>query len=615
METIHQILNSQVATAIGWGLLHTLWQGLVIFLVLSVLKFVFIRDEPRRNYKVYYAAMVVQLAWLIATVITNVDTQTSYPETSRLIGLSLVIASNPAESNSLWQQAFAFINSEIPTVFMLWLAGITFLSLRFMGGLLQIHFLKSRNVQEVEAELQQLFQRVSYRLGIRKAKILASLKVGMPAIVGYIKPVVLVPLGLMTHLSVEQVEALITHELIHIKRNDYLLNVIQSVMEIVLFFNPFTWWISKNIREEREKACDDLVIRYSNGLDYARALVAAKEWEMKYRLSIGVHSGKSELQTRINRIMGKINSQKSANSFKKMIASLVVLGVVAVMASFIGRDQEKQKQENPAPEAVSALPYAADEETPATTEKTASESPRLREKQNQEEEASVKTQPKLKVNAPKVTAKIELPSISLSSRIMTVKLDTPDLTFDLQKLLEEIKAHQKEWQKQMVEDAVRLKEQLSKMDLDRLTDEDRIRLREVEKIRMNEFEFSRQQMEAVQVQMAQMTEQLEKMHKTINEETQAKIQESMTKVQENMEVVEKQMKELQAKMEKCTQEIKEEALKDGYIKSKDTRVNFDWEEDGLYINHQKVKKEHEAKYAKIWKKYFPEGGRGVHFHQ
>jgi len=148
-------------------------------------------------------------------------------------------------------------------------------------------------------------------------------------VIGNLKPVILVPIGLLTALSAEEVEAILIHELAHIKRRDYLVNVLQSLMEIVFFFNPAVLWVSKLIKTERENCCDDLALAQNNNkVNYIRALVSCEEYQSSVpAYAMAFPGGRSTLLDRVKRLAS--NRNHSLNMFEKTMLAvcLVVLGL------------------------------------------------------------------------------------------------------------------------------------------------------------------------------------------------------------------------------------------------------------------------------------------------
>jgi hypothetical protein len=182
------------------------------------------------------------------------------------------------------------------------------------------------------AAWEQHLRSLGNRLGIsKKVQLFISGHLQVPVMIGFLKPVILLPAAMVNNLSPEQLEAILLHELAHIKRNDYLLNIFQSIVETILFFNPFVWWISRNIRQEREHCCDDLVIAGTvQPMHYAKALVALEEYRITANpMAMAAAHDKHFLLHRIKRIMEM--KTKHLNYSQRFLALLIIVtGLVSI---------------------------------------------------------------------------------------------------------------------------------------------------------------------------------------------------------------------------------------------------------------------------------------------
>ena len=159
-----------------------------------------------------------------------------------------------------------------------WLAGVLLLSLRLLGGWWSTRVLRVVDVSPVpEWCLAQLAR--CRRMGIaRPVAIVSSVRVSVPVIVGHVKPVIVLPAAALSGLSVAQVEAILAHELAHVRRHDYLVNLAQTVIETLLFYHPAVWWVSRQVRETREHCCDDLAVTVCRSRrEYVHALLDLEE--------------------------------------------------------------------------------------------------------------------------------------------------------------------------------------------------------------------------------------------------------------------------------------------------------------------------------------------------
>ncbi len=252
----------------------------------------------------------------------------------------------------------------------IYLTGVCIQSLILISGLFKIKAIKNQQKSDLNVHWDQRLEKLSSRLKIsNNVSLYFSNKILVPLTAGFIKPIILFPLAMINKLNTEQVEAILLHELAHIKRNDYVWNIFQRIMEIVLFFNPSVWLISKEIRIVREFCCDDLAVKYSSNANlYASALVLLEE--NKYSQLQLAHSasgsGKYPLLNRIKRIT--IMKPLNNNPKLQLLTLISILGISLSLAWALPTDTVKTKIENkqtdkiplpPAPPALTALKLEA----------------------------------------------------------------------------------------------------------------------------------------------------------------------------------------------------------------------------------------------------------------
>lgn len=263
---------------ISVALVHSLWQGAIIAFVLSILLIVFRRSDPRVRYALSCMAMLVLIAWPILSV-TNV---------------AEVVSRSTSRSNA--------IERWVPFV---WSWGVCIWSLRLALGYRKLRGLRSSGAFMEDEILARVKDRVRFLSKVRAA---ASPLVEVPCAVGFLRPVILIPASILTNLPIEHVEALLAHEIAHLKRWDHWVNLAQCCIQALLFYHPAAWWISKRIREERELCCDDLVVRaYGDAVTYAKALTALEKLRV-HLPEAALLSTEGSLAARIQRLAG-INVQ------------------------------------------------------------------------------------------------------------------------------------------------------------------------------------------------------------------------------------------------------------------------------------------------------------------
>ena len=329
MTALAHLATLPLVHTLGWTLLHFCWQGAIVALLLAcVLALV-----PSRASRLRYAVALAALLLLaILPVITfsvlerNIQPASGHVTFAAGEGNS-VLAPEP------WTTRFdAVLNRSLPAVLAFWLAGVLIQLCRLNVGLMVTRRMKALAVERAPAEMQSIVRSLRTQLGIERAvQLLHSARVQAPVVIGWLRPAILLPLGCMTGLSTVQIEAILAHELAHIRRHDYLVSLFQSVMEAVLFYHPAVWWVSKQIRREREHCCDDLAVAIcGDRLAYAKALTFLEQARIPMpACALGATGGVMKL--RITRLLGINQSTNFPRTFAAML--LVLAGVSAGLAA------------------------------------------------------------------------------------------------------------------------------------------------------------------------------------------------------------------------------------------------------------------------------------------
>lgn len=235
----------------------------------------------------------------------------------------------PASSNAsaVKQWALDRLPRAMPWLLALWFLGVLLLSLRFAGGLVTAQRLRrvetSPTVQFWQEKLRDLCSRLRVS---RPVRLCESALVEVPTVIGWLRPVILIPMSAISGLSAEQLEALLAHELAHIRRCDYLVNLIQTTVETLLFYHPAVWWVSRQIRHEREHCCDDLAVAACGDvLTYARALAALEQMRVVTpQLAVAASGG--SLLDRIQRLLR--DRAPARSGFQNWLAGFLALATV-----------------------------------------------------------------------------------------------------------------------------------------------------------------------------------------------------------------------------------------------------------------------------------------------
>ena len=216
------------------------------------------------------------------------------------------------------------MTTTIPWLVCLWAIGVVFIATRFSIGYFLAKRLVQKSIQPLCLELEAKFSTLAHKLCIAQTvQFYQSANVEVPMVIGWLKPIILIPVSSLTGLPTTQLEAIVIHELAHIRRYDYLINILQTLIETLLFYHPAVWWVSNQIRIERENCCDDIAVEFNGDpLTYAQALVNLEEIRQPQRVVLAANGG--ILMERIKRLL--IGKPKGKNLLlSSFIASLVCL--------------------------------------------------------------------------------------------------------------------------------------------------------------------------------------------------------------------------------------------------------------------------------------------------
>lgn len=330
-------------SAIGWTLLHSLWQASIIFLlVMIVLRFIPAVQSSLR-YMVASASLLLLSAITVATFIQQAGTFTNADIPATPIYLHTVYFP-PArvEDHALGFPVMSWLEQNMAWIVLLWAIGFLVFALRWAMGLYHSYRIRS-DAQMLGGEWFDYVQRTARALNIRQpVNIAESVAIAAPLVLGYIKPLILIPAGMIGGLSTQQLETIFLHELAHIRRNDYLMNFFQTIIECIFFFNPFVRMISNTVRREREYCCDDIVVAmHGNHSAYAHALVRLAEARLAApAFALSLTGDKNQLLARIKRIMERSAKNSTLNS-RLLIPVLLVAGALASI-SWMSADRDDE---------------------------------------------------------------------------------------------------------------------------------------------------------------------------------------------------------------------------------------------------------------------------------
>ena len=308
-------LSPTAMQSLGWALLHFLWQGTALAALAAAAMALCRRASAR--YVLGVGALVLMLLAPLATFFYAqqhsgvADAAKSSPlaaaawSTARgRDAASGAIHQSSSERSFIERSAIALSLDGLPWLVEAWLLGVAFFSLRSAGGFFLLERERRRQSSVVSPRVLEICYTLQDRIGLNRAIDYCECAwLQAPAVIGWFRPVVFLPVTALTGLSEEQLEVVIAHELAHIQRLDPFVNVFQVCVETLLFYHPAVWWLNKRIRAEREHCCDDMAVALcGNAVEYARALTLMEEWRSAPVFAMAANRG--PLTDRIVRVLG-----------------------------------------------------------------------------------------------------------------------------------------------------------------------------------------------------------------------------------------------------------------------------------------------------------------------
>ena len=306
MTTLAHGISPELLQALGWMLLHFVWQGAALAALFAV------TNTLCRQATTRYALAVISLVLMIAAPVITFTELMQQEDPAARYGAQGASASaaKPVQGVSVAARPGAAapeIPASQPAVILsveAWFLGVVLLSLRTAGGLFLIERMRRKEIKPVGRQLYLKCVALQLKMGFERViRYCECDRLDAPAAFGWIRPVVLLPVCALSGLTEDQIEAVIAHELAHIRRLDCFVNLFQIGVETLLFYHPAVWWVSERIRIEREHCCDDEAVALcGDAVTYARALTLMEEWRTAPSLMMAAN--RSPLSQRVVRLLG-----------------------------------------------------------------------------------------------------------------------------------------------------------------------------------------------------------------------------------------------------------------------------------------------------------------------
>ncbi len=349
---------SPVATAIGWTLVNSLWQFTLLALIANIIIVLLPHSRPQSRYIVLFSFLLMALIWSGNTFCHKWSTLAQQPSELVQVDPDMISFSHSEEKVSAnspyflvlidlkWQRIEQDLKPYIPMITAGWLLGLVLSCLYVGSGLWYLRYLKTHSRELKDSEWKSRFQLLSINMRIKRGVDLRlSDIIEGPVTFQFFKPIILIPIAILSQLTVEQVEALLLHELAHIRRHDFVMNMFQVFAETIFFYHPAIWWLSSQIREEREHCCDQLVLSsmkdphaYANALIQIQLIDPPKKLLTTNKiLAMSANHNKSLLSKRVHHLFGQYDQQPLA---LKGIISVLILGLYFSTQIFFASAQE-----------------------------------------------------------------------------------------------------------------------------------------------------------------------------------------------------------------------------------------------------------------------------------
>ena len=344
--------------ALGATLFHSLWLGVILALLAGLVMFTTRKASATWRYNLLTVCLALFVIAIGFTFYQELQEPVSYGQSQAVhetgINLPNAIADQQAVTNvqhdmysglnmllSLWN-AYAY------QIVLVWFLIICGKSIQLIVGLNGVYHLRNHKTYAAGKKWDEKLNELAQKLGLtQQVRVMQSGIAQVPMVVGHFKPLILIPLGLLNGLSTAEVESIFSHELAHIKRKDYLVNLLQSFIEIVFFFNPAVLWVSQLIKTEREHCCDDLAIACVNDRkNYIQALIVCQEFKQRApAYAMAMSGNKGSLLHRASRVL--FNTNSTLNKMEKTILTIAMVSVVVCTAAFksVGNAKTVTKKE------------------------------------------------------------------------------------------------------------------------------------------------------------------------------------------------------------------------------------------------------------------------------
>jgi beta-lactamase regulating signal transducer with metallopeptidase domain len=321
--------------SIGWAVANSFWQAAILWTLYQSATYFHKKLPALVKFQLSLSLIFISAIWFGFTALQNY----------------IQLTASNITSSPHWIIQVELLNQILPFVAVIYFGILCFHIYQFVRQYLQLRFISKKGLLKAPADIRLFTATTALHLGIKKkVQVWFSSHVDVPSVTGFIKPIILLPVAVINHLSTDQVNAILLHELAHIKRNDFLLNLLQSLVALILFFNPFVTLLNAIAKKERENCCDDWVINFRyNQKEYARALLVLEEQRHQHlRLAVSATNDKKILLQRIKRLLAQHALQVNTSRFQKfqlLGLSVLIFLAICLLPSFSNKKSLQDEDE------------------------------------------------------------------------------------------------------------------------------------------------------------------------------------------------------------------------------------------------------------------------------
>ncbi len=322
--------QSLLLQSIGWAIINSVWQVGALWLLYKLITYISSSLSALVKYNLSISLLFTSLLWFILTIFKNYQ---------------ILIAAAPTDEIFIPGRLLVVLTSAgnlLPYLSILYFIILSFYLARFVKILFSTRFIQKDGLTKAPVDFRLFINKNALHIGIkRKVQVWISENVDVPSVTGFIKPIVLLPVAIVNHLTIHQMEAILLHELAHIRRNDYLVNIFQLIIELVLFFNPFALLLSRYAKEERENCCDDWVKSFQyDQYEYSKALLTLEEQRnfSQFSFALTATNDKKNLLKRVKRLFNTIPQTTFSpyQQFKLACLGILLMAGMFTIFPFIG---------------------------------------------------------------------------------------------------------------------------------------------------------------------------------------------------------------------------------------------------------------------------------------